>query len=160
VAETHTPPYRTRLLLVEDEEGLAVPVERGLEEEGYHVDVALDGEQGLKQALTVHYDLLIVDWRLPGIDGRTLVERLRSAKIPTPVLMLTALHDVDHRIAGLDSGADDYLTKPFVFEELLARLRALRRRTQDVDTSRGRPPPHEYGTAHGPPGRKEAGSAG
>ena len=118
----------TKLLLVEDEESIAGPMQRGLEEEGYHVDVARDGEQGLRQALTVDYDLFIVDWRLPGMDGRTLVERLRGAKVSTPALMLTALRDIDHRVAGLDAGADDYLTKPFAFEELLARLRALRRR--------------------------------
>lgn len=117
-----------RLLLVEDEWSLIRPIRRGLEEAGYHVDVARDGKTGLRQALTIAYDVLVVDWRLPGMDGRTLIERLRGAKIRTPVLMLTALHDVSFRVAGLDAGADDYLTKPFAFEELLARLRALRRR--------------------------------
>ena len=126
-----------RLLLVEDEESLMHPIRRGLEEEGYHVDVASDGETGLRQALTMEYDVLIVDWRLPGMDGRTLVERLRGAKVRAPVLMLTALRDVDYRVAGLDAGADDYLTKPFVFEELLARLRALRRRLAEDKVSAG-----------------------
>lgn len=121
-------PSALRLLLIEDEESIAAPVRRGLEEEGYHVDVAPDGEQGLRQALTEDYDLLVVDWRLPGMDGRTVVERLRAVRVKTPVLMLTALRDVDHRVAGLDAGADDYLTKPFAFVELQARLRALARR--------------------------------
>ena len=132
---THSEGRFARLLIVEDEESLLHPIRRGLQEEGYHVDVACDGETGLRQALTVEYDVLIVDWRLPGMDGRTLVERLRAAKIRTPVLMLTAMRDVDHRVAGLDAGADDYLTKPFVFEELLARLRALRRRAAEDEGS-------------------------
>ena len=116
------------MLIVEDEASLSEPMTRGLEEEGYLVDVAEDGRSGLMKALTEDYDVLIVDWRLPGLDGRTLIERLRSGKAAVPVLMLTAMRDVDHRVAGLDAGADDYLTKPFSFEELLARLRALRRR--------------------------------
>ena len=117
-----------RLLFVEDEADVAGPIKRGLEEEGYRVDWTKEGEEGLTEALTGSYDVLIVDWRLPGMDGRTLVERLRSEGASTPVMMLTALQDVDHRVAGLDAGADDYLTKPFSFEELLARLRALTRR--------------------------------
>lgn len=116
------------VLIVEDERSLSDPMKRGLEEEGYVVDVASDGQTGLMEAMAEDYDVLIVDWRLPGLDGRTLVERLRAGKQAVPVLMLTAMRDVDHRIAGLDAGADDYLTKPFSFEELLARLRALRRR--------------------------------
>ena len=130
-------PSATRLLLVEDEESIAGPVRRGLEEEGYHVDIAPDGEQGLRLALTEEYDLFVVDWRLPGMDGRTLVERLRGLRVRTPVLMLTALRDVDHRVAGLDAGADDYLAKPFAFEELLARLRALARRTASKEVPVG-----------------------
>lgn len=124
-----------RLLFVEDEADVAGPIKRGLEEEGYVVDWTKAGEEGLTQALTDPYDVLIVDWRLPGMDGRTLVERLRSEGDPTPVLMLTALRDVDHRVAGLDAGADDYLTKPFSFEELLARLRALTRRSREESPS-------------------------
>lgn len=116
------------MLIVEDERSLSDPMKRGLEEEGYAVDVAADGQTGLMKAMADDYDVLIVDWRLPGLDGRTLVERLRAGKQAVPVLMLTAMRDLDHRIAGLDAGADDYLTKPFSFEELLARLRALRRR--------------------------------
>jgi len=121
-------PALGRVLFVEDEDGVAAPVRRGLEEEGYVVDWTKQGEEGLTEALTTEYDVLIVDWRLPGLDGRTLVERVREQDRETPILMLTALRDVDHRVAGLDAGADDYLTKPFSFEELLARLRALRRR--------------------------------
>jgi DNA-binding response OmpR family regulator len=117
-----------RLLFVEDEADVAGPIKRGLEEEGYRVHWTTEGEEGLTEALTGSYDVLVVDWRLPGMDGRTLIERLRDEGNTTPVLMLTALQDVDHRVAGLDAGADDYLTKPFSFEELLARLRALTRR--------------------------------
>jgi two-component system OmpR family response regulator len=118
-----------RLLFIEDEADVAGPLKRGLEEEGYRVNWTKDGRDGLTEALAGSYDILIVDWRLPGIDGRTLIERLRDEGDTTPVLMLTALQDVDHRVAGLDAGADDYLTKPFSFEELLARLRALARRS-------------------------------
>lgn len=116
------------LLLVEDEPRLAASVQRGLEEEGFRVDWAADAEAGERLALAHAYDLLVVDWRLPKGDGKTLVERVRAAGLDRPVLMLTALGDVEHRVAGLDAGADDYLPKPFVFEELVARLRALARR--------------------------------
>ncbi|MFB6248141.1 MAG: response regulator transcription factor [Salinibacter sp.] len=119
-----------RLLFVEDEADVAGPIKRGLEEEGYRVYWTTEGEEGLTEALAGSYDVLIVDWRLPGLDGRTLVERMRTEGDATPILMLTALQDVDHRVAGLDAGADDYLTKPFSFEELLARLRALTRRAE------------------------------
>jgi two-component system OmpR family response regulator len=133
------PPSQTsispeRLLFVEDEADVAGPIKRGLEEEGYRVSWTMEGEEGLAEAISGGYDVLIIDWRLPGMDGRTLVEQLRREGTPTPVLMLTALQDVDHRVAGLDAGADDYLTKPFSFEELLARLRALTRRA-DRDAS-------------------------
>lgn len=119
-----------RLLLIEDEESLAIPIRRGLEEEGYQVDLSGNGEQGLTMALTSLYTAVILDWRLPGMDGLAVIERLRGAKCNTPVLMLTAMRDVDYRIKGLNAGADDYLTKPFSFEELLARLRALVRRSR------------------------------
>ena len=119
-----------RLLLIEDEAAIAEPVRRGLEEEGYVVAVETDGQRGLAEALVGEYDALVVDWRLPRLDGRTLVERLRAGGITAPVLMLTALGDVEYRVAGLDAGADDYLPKPFAFDELLARLRALLRRAQ------------------------------
>jgi DNA-binding response OmpR family regulator len=116
------------LLLIEDEERLVTSLKAGLEEEGYTVDAAADGFEGEDLALTNAYDALIVDWRLPGQDGKTVIERVRGAGRSYPILMLTALSDVDHRVAGLDAGADDYLPKPFKFEELLARLRALLRR--------------------------------
>ncbi len=124
-----------QVLFIEDEADVAGPIKRGLEEEGYRVSWTTEGEEGLAEALSGSYDILIVDWRLPGMDGRTLIERLRREGSPTPVLMLTALQDVDHRVAGLDAGADDYLTKPFSFEELLARLRALTRRSSRDSSS-------------------------
>ncbi|MDT7858088.1 response regulator transcription factor [Rubrivirga sp. S365] len=126
------PPSAVRLLLVEDEESISGPVRRGLEEEGYAVSVEPDGARGLAEALSGDHDALIVDWRLPHIDGRTLVEQFRGAGRTAPVLMLTALSGVEHRVAGLDAGADDYLPKPFAFEELLARLRALLRRAAET----------------------------
>ena len=107
---------------------LADSLKRGLEEEGYQVDLARDGEEGFSLGLVNAYDAAVVDWRLPRRDGRSVIEGLREAGRPFPILMLTALADLDHRIAGLDAGADDYLPKPFSFEELLARLRALLRR--------------------------------
>ncbi len=117
-----------RVLLVEDEARLAASIRRGLEEEGFAVDVAADAADGEAQAFAGGHDLLVVDWRLPHGDGKTLVERYRAAGHRRPVLMLTALADVEHRVAGLDAGADDYLPKPFAFDELVARLRALARR--------------------------------
>lgn len=116
------------LLLIEDEERLATSLKVGLEEEGYIVDIARDGAEGESLALANAYDMLLVDWRLPQQDGKTVIERVRVAGRKMPILMLTALGDVEHRVAGLDAGADDYLPKPFKFEELLARLRALLRR--------------------------------
>ena len=116
------------ILLIEDEARLAASVKRGLEEEGYTVDLAADAAEGEAFGLANAYDAFVVDWRLPKGDGKTLVERLRAEGRREPVLMLTALGDLDHRVAGLDAGADDYLAKPFAFEELVARLRALLRR--------------------------------
>ena len=121
------------LLLVEDEKRLADSLRRGLEEEGYTVDVACDGAEGYTMGLANDYDVMIVDWRLPRKDGRTLVAQLRAEGQRAPILMLTALGDVDHRVAGLDAGADDYITKPFAFEELLARLRARTRHPAHTD---------------------------
>ena len=116
------------LLLIEDEKRLATTLKEGLEEEGYTVDVAADGQEGEDLALANAYDALIVDWRLPLQDGKKVIESVRRAGRQYPILMLTAMSDVEHRVAGLDAGADDYLAKPFKFEELLARLRALMRR--------------------------------
>lgn len=118
------------LLLVEDEVSLVRGLEMGLEEAGYTVDVAYDGVEGEARALSTTYDLLVVDWMMPRQDGLTMVKRVREAGVHCPILMLTALTDVKDRIRGLDAGADDYLTKPFSFDELFARLRALRRRDQ------------------------------
>ena len=119
------------ILVVEDDMRLADLIRRGLREEGYAVELARDGKEGEMLAMANSYDLFIIDWRLPYQDGRTLVEKLRSSGRSGPVLMLTALGDIEYKIAGLDAGADDYLTKPFSFEELFARLRALRRRYSD-----------------------------
>lgn len=118
------------LLLVEDEVSLVRGLEMGLEEAGYTVDVAYDGVEGEARALSATYDLLVVDWMMPRQDGLTMVKRVREAGVHCPILMLTALTDVKDRVRGLDAGADDYLTKPFSFDELFARLRALRRRDQ------------------------------
>jgi DNA-binding response OmpR family regulator len=116
------------ILLIEDEDRLAASLTQGLSEEGFVVDRAADGEAGLEKALSSGYDVLIVDWRLPRRDGRSLVEALREAGRDGPILMLTVMSETRHKVAGLRAGADDYLTKPFAFEELLARLRALLRR--------------------------------
>jgi len=124
-----------RVLIVEDEPRLAALLRRGLEAEGYLTEVAGDGFEGELLADENAYDALIVDWRLPKQDGKSLIEHHRSSGHTTPILMLTALDDVDHRVAGLDAGADDYLTKPFSFEELLARLRALLRRPRELERS-------------------------
>ncbi len=117
-----------RILLVEDEEKVASFIRRGLEEEHHAVDVALDGEEGLGLALVTPYDLVILDLMLPRLDGFRVLERLRDEAVQVPVLVLTARDRVDDKVRGLDLGADDYLTKPFAFEELLARARALLRR--------------------------------
>jgi len=121
-----------RILIVEDEKKVASFVKRGLEEEQYAVDVAYDGEEGLYMASNNPYDLLILDLMLPKKDGLTIVKELRAKDISTPILCLTAKDKVEDVVAGLDSGSDDYLTKPFAFAELVARVRALLRRpTQD-----------------------------
>jgi DNA-binding response OmpR family regulator len=118
-----------RILIIEDEARLADMIARVLSQERYEVDIAHDGNSGLELALTGSYDALILDRMLPGRDGLAIVQLLREEEIGTPVLMLTALGDLTERVEGLDAGADDYLGKPFAFEELLARLRALTRRT-------------------------------
>lgn len=117
-----------RILVVEDEHRLAAVLKQGLLEQGYAVDVAHDGEVGLGLAELEPYDLLVLDVMLPGLDGLALCRRLRAKGRHMPVLLLTARDAVDDRVTGLDSGADDYLTKPFSFVVLLARLRALLRR--------------------------------
>ncbi len=117
-----------RILLIEDNKSLVKSLKKGLEEEGYSVDSALDGEEGLFFASSIPYDVIILDIMLPKMDGLTLLKQVRSRKIQSHVLLLTARDAPDDKILGLDAGADDYLTKPFHFMELLARLRALIRR--------------------------------
>lgn len=118
-----------RVLIVEDEPLMAAQLRKGLEREGYSVLVAADGEQGLELARSVDHDLIVLDWMLPKLDGAQVARRLRQARIETRILMLTARDAPTDVVAGLDCGADDYLIKPFAFEVLLARLRALARRT-------------------------------
>ncbi|MGA2774124.1 MAG: response regulator transcription factor [Bryobacteraceae bacterium] len=117
-----------RILLVEDEARVAGFIAKGLREQAYAVDIASDGEQALYQAAVNQYDIVILDVMLPVKDGHTVCRELRASGFRTPILMLTARGAVDDRVEGLDSGADDYLAKPFDFKELLARLRALLRR--------------------------------
>jgi two-component system OmpR family response regulator len=117
-----------RVLLVEDEPKLAALIARGLREEGHAVDVATRGDDAVWMAGAAPFDVVVLDVMLPGLDGFTVCRRLREQEVWTPVLMLTARDAVGDRVAGLDAGADDYLAKPFAFDELLARLRALVRR--------------------------------
>lgn len=118
-----------RLLLIEDDESIRDVVKRGLEEDRYYtVDTAADGTTGLRMALEADYTVIILDLMLPGLDGWRVCEELRSRRNRTPILMLTARDTVPDRVRGLETGADDYLTKPFAFDELLARIRALHRR--------------------------------
>jgi DNA-binding response OmpR family regulator len=115
-------------LIVEDELLMAQQLRKGLEREGYSVLVATDGEQGLELARSIDHDLLILDWMLPKLDGAQVARKLRQARVGTRILMLTARDATTDVVEGLDCGADDYLIKPFAFEVLLARLRALARR--------------------------------
>ena len=119
-----------RLLLIEDDKKAARVLKQGLEEEGFVVDVAASGDAGEEQAAINHYDLILLDWLLQGRPGIEVCRDLRAQEVSTPILMLTARDALADRIAGLDTGADDYLTKPFAFTELLARIRALLRRSQ------------------------------
>ena len=118
-----------RILVVEDEKKIAGFIKRGLKEEGYAVDVAGDGEEGYELAAVNDYDLIILDIMLPRCDGITLCKKLRAEKFEAPIIMLTAKTSVHDKVTGLDAGANDYLTKPFAFEELLARMRVLLRRS-------------------------------
>lgn len=121
-----------RVLVVEDEHKIAGSIKKGLEQESYAVDVAYDGKAGFDLASTEDYDLIILDLMLPEMDGMEVCSKLREQKIHTPILILTAKGGVDDRVEGLNAGADDYLVKPFAFEELLARTRALTRRPKDA----------------------------
>jgi DNA-binding response OmpR family regulator len=123
-----------RVLVAEDDEGLRSVLERGLRENGYTVDAAADGELALRHLQAYEYEVVIVDWRMPKVSGLEVVRRLRRRGSSVPVLMLTARDEASDRVTGLDEGADDYLIKPFDFSELLARLRALQRRGDAVQS--------------------------
>jgi two-component system OmpR family response regulator len=122
------------VLVAEDDEGLRSVLERGLRENGYAVDTTADGEQALKYLDTYEYEVAILDWRMPKLSGLEVIRRLRLRGSALPVLMLTARDAAGDRVAGLDEGADDYLVKPFDFSELLARVRALQRRGEAVQS--------------------------
>jgi heavy metal response regulator len=121
-----------RLLVVEDEKKVSSFIRKGLEEEGYAVDVAFDGKTGLRMALDQVHDLVILDINLPGLDGIGVLSELRKKHCTIPVLLLTVRANIEDKVLGLDSGADDYLTKPFAFQELVARIRALLRRQSEA----------------------------
>ncbi len=121
-----------RVLLVEDDSKIASFIIKGLKAEGFAVDHEDNGEDGLHMALTEPYDAAVIDIMLPKMDGLSLVENIRREKLKTPIIILSAKGEVDDRVKGLQTGADDYLTKPFAFSELLARLQALIRRSSDV----------------------------
>lgn len=121
-----------RILVIEDEHKIANVIKKGLMQEKYAVDVAYDGTTGYDLAVSEEYDVIIVDRMLPGIEGVQLVQKLRENNIHTPILILTAKGQIEDRVAGLNSGADDYLSKPFAFVELLARVRALGRRPKNA----------------------------
>lgn len=121
-----------RILVVEDDPKIASFVVNGLKQNGFAVDHCADGARGLALARTVSYDAAVVDWMLPQLDGLSLIQQMRAAGIRTPVIMLSARAGVDDRVKGLQAGGDDYLTKPFAFSELLARVQALMRRASQV----------------------------
>lgn len=125
-----------RILIVEDAAKLAAFISRVLQEEGYSVDHVAEGELALEQISKVRYELVILDWMLPGIDGLAVCRQLRSQGITVPIMMLTARGETGERVLGLDAGADDFLAKPFEVEELLARVRALMRRSTGYGTLR------------------------
>ena len=124
-----------KLLVIEDEKKIANLINKGLREQGYSVDVLHDGDQGLERALSQSYDAIVLDIMLPGRDGLSMLRVMREKKISTPVMILTARGDVSERVEGLNSGADDYMSKPFSMDELIARLRALMRRVTGENIS-------------------------
>ena len=125
-----------RILVIEDEHKIANSIKRGLEQEAYAVDVAYDGESGYDLAVSEDYDLIILDLLLPKMSGMDVCKKLRSESVHTPILMLTALGEVGNKVEGLNAGADDYMVKPFAFEELLARIRALVRRPKIANSEK------------------------
>jgi len=125
-----------KILIIEDEHKIANAIRKGLEQERYTVDVRYDGKDGFDLASSEDYDLIILDRLLPGMEGVVIVKELRKARIHTPILMLTAKGQISDKVEGLDAGADDYLTKPFAFGELIARVRALARRPKSTQASR------------------------
>ncbi len=124
-----------RILIVEDEHKIATSLKKGLELEGYTVDVAFEGIEGYDMASTVSYDVIVLDRMLPEMEGSLICQKLRQENVHTPILMLTAKGELSDKVEGLDKGADDYLVKPFAFAELLARIRALTRRPKDSFTT-------------------------
>src|SRR6478609_4616331 len=124
-----------RILVIEDETKVGCFIKRALEEESYAVDLCEDGAKGLEMALATNYDLLVVDVMLPSMSGLDVLKNIRRERIHTPVLILSAQSQIDQRVKGLDSGADDYLTKPFSIDELLARIRVLLRRKRTFATT-------------------------
>jgi two-component system OmpR family response regulator len=121
-----------RILLVEDDEKIASFIQKGMTAAGFAVDRSDNGEDGLHLALTEPYDAAVIDIMLPGLDGLSLIERMRQEKVNTPVIILSARASIDERVKGLQTGGDDYLTKPFAFSELLARVQALIRRSSGI----------------------------
>ena len=121
-----------RILIVEEDPKIARILVKGLEADQFAVDLAQDGDEGLQLAMEVDYDAIILDWNLPKLDGLSLVKRLRRERRETPAIMLTARAAVSDRVCGLEAGADDYMVKPFAFEELLARVHALLRRPPEL----------------------------
>ncbi|MDA3938670.1 MAG: response regulator transcription factor [Spirochaetia bacterium] len=121
-----------KILIIEDDKDIISFVSKGLHEAGYVVDSATDGDEGYMKLLTSHYDAAVVDIMLPGIDGLTVIENIRSKKIYTPIIILSAKREVDDRVIGFQKGGDDYLTKPFSFSELLVRIQALIRRSSNI----------------------------
>lgn len=144
-----------RVLIIEDEEDLATAIARGLRREGMAVDIALSGDIGLRKAQLNEYDVVVLDRNLPGVHGDEICRRLASAGSPTRILMLTAAGGLHDKVAGLNLGADDYLGKPFAFEELVARLRALARRAAPP-----RPPVFRHGDLILDPATRHATRAG
>ncbi|MDH5605340.1 MAG: response regulator transcription factor [Anaerolineae bacterium] len=126
-----------RVLLIEDDYRLAPLIKQVLEDENMQVDIAADGELGLEYGLSGSYDVAVVDWMLPGRDGPSICRALRGAQIPIGILMLTARGQVEDRVTGLNMGADDYLVKPFSFDELIARVEAVGRRHQTAQSNLG-----------------------